>query len=255
LACKDFEQMTAAELDEARRLIAAAPARSAQRRTRRWESGGAGGRLDLARMLRNRRPDVPLFRSPRWRLRDCVLLVDISGSMAVYARMFLRFAHALLGRGGRVEVFTFATRLTRLTRELAVTDPDAALRAATRKAPDWDGGTRLGECLAEFNFAWARRTLSRGAQVLLLTDGLERESIGQLDAELARLRRSCRELIWVNPLMRHKDYEPLAAGARLLERHSHRRVSAHSVQSVLALLRAIDVPPHAVNFKRHDDQA
>jgi uncharacterized protein with von Willebrand factor type A (vWA) domain len=251
LANKDFEQMTAAELGEARRLIEAAPPRRAQRRTRRWDSGGSGGQLDLAGMLRKRRLDVPLYRERRWRLRDWVLLVDISGSMAVYSRMFLHFAHSLLlRRGGRVEVFTFATRLTHLTRELAANDPDAALRAATRKAPDWDGGTRLGQCIAEFNFGWARRTLSRGAQLLLFTDGLEREDIGLLDAELARLRRSCRELIWVNPLMRHKDYEPLAAGAAALERHAHRRVSAHNVQSVLALLRLIDAPPQVMNSAR-----
>jgi uncharacterized protein len=245
LATKDFEQMTAAELAEARRLIAAAPARSAQRRSRRWQHGAAGGRVDLAAMLRSRRIEVPRFRSPRLTLRDWVLLVDISGSMSVYSRMFLQFAHALLRRGGRVEVFTFATRLTRITREMAAADPDLALQAATRKAPDWDGGTRLGETLREFNFAWARRTLSRGARVLLLSDGLEREGIELLDQELARLRRSCHELIWVNPLLRHAGYEPLAAGAAVLSRHAHRSVAAHDVASVMALLRVVDSPPES----------
>ena len=239
LAAKDFEQMSAAELAAARRLIAAAPARSAQRRSRRWQIG-VGRSLDLQRMLRRRQPDVPLFRVPQLRLRDWVLLIDVSGSMAVYSRMFLHFAHALSRRGGRIETFVFATRLTRITRELRELDPDTALRAASRQVPDWDGGTRLGDSLAEFNRSWARRVLGRGAQVLLLSDGLEREGIEVLDAELARLVRSCHELVWINPLLRHAAYAPLAAGAAVLARHVHRSAPAHTVESVLDLIRLLD---------------
>ena len=240
LAAKDFEQMTAAELAAARRALAAAPARSALRRSRRWELDTAGRSVDLKRMLRRRQLDAPLFRAPQLRPRDWVLLIDISGSMAVYSRMFLHFAHALSRRGGRLETFVFATRLTRITHEMRALDPDAALRAASHAVADWDGGTRLGDSLAEFNHVWARRVLGRGAQVLLLTDGLEREGIDVLEREVARLVRSCHELIWINPLLRHAGYAPLAAGASVLARNVRRTAPAHNVDSVLDLIRLLD---------------
>ncbi len=239
LASKDFEQMTVAELEAARRLIAAAPARSTWRRSRRWESDSAGRSVDLKRMLRSRQTDIVLFRAPQWRPRDWVLLIDISGSMAVYSRMFLHFAHALSRGGGRIETFVFATRLTRVTRELKESDPDAAMRAVSRRVPDWDGGTRLGESLAEFSRLWGRRVLGRGAQVLLLTDGLERDGIEVLDLELARLVRSSHELVWINPLRRHAGYQPLAAGAGVLARHAHRNASAHNLDTILDLARML----------------
>jgi hypothetical protein len=244
LSSKDFEQMSAAELDAARRLLASAPARAARRRTRRYVAATRGHSLDLRRalraMLRGQDP-VPLpRRRAQRRPRDWVLLVDVSGSMAAYSRMALQYAWALARRGGRIEVFTFATHLTRLTRALRSADPDVALQLASRAVTDWDGGTRIGEALADLNQRWARRVLTRAPWVILLTDGLERSGIEQLDAELARLRRQCRELIWINPLRRSPAYQPLAAGAAVLERHASRRLSAHSVDSLRALGELVD---------------
>lgn len=244
LQAKDFEQMNNAELRDAQRLIDAAVPRIQLRRTRRFEPAAGGRQLDLRRMLRAaaHSPDllVPFARAPRLRPRDWVVLIDVSGSMALYARTFLRFVHALVRRAGTVESFAFATRLTPLTRALRLLDPDAALAATTAAVVDWDSGTRIAECLAEFNRRWSRRVLTRGANVLLFSDGLETGDVGALEREVARLRRSARELIWVNPLLRSASYQPLAAGAAVLQRHATLRVSAHNVDTLLALARAID---------------
>jgi uncharacterized protein with von Willebrand factor type A (vWA) domain len=244
LASKDFEQMSAAELEAARRLLAVTPPRTAQRQTRRLVADPRGRQLDLRRTLRQMLRGVdplPLPRRRRQQLpRDWVLLVDVSGSMAAYSRMALHLAWALARRGGRLEVFTFATRLTRLTRAMRNADPDVALQTASRNVTDWDGGTRIAEALADFNHRWARRVLTRAPWVVLLTDGLERSGVEQLDVEVARLARQCRELIWINPLRRSPLYQPLAAGAAVLDRHATRRLSAHSVDSLLALTRLIE---------------
>jgi hypothetical protein len=191
-------------------------------------------------MLRGLDP-LPLPRRRRQqRPRDWILLVDVSGSMAAYSRMALHLAWALARRGGRLEVFTFATHLTRLTRAIRTADPDVALQTASRAVTDWDGGTRIGEALADFNHRWARRVLTRAPWVALLTDGLERSGVEQLETEVARLARQCRELIWINPLRRSPLYQPLAAGAAVLDRYATRRFSAHSVESLLALTRLIE---------------
>lgn len=244
LASKDFEQMSAAELEQARRLLAAAPPRAAQRRTRRFVTGPRGRQLDLRRtlrrMLRGLDPLPPVRRRPLLRPRDWLLLVDVSGSMAAYSRMALHLAWALARRGGRLEVFAFATRLTRLTRAMQSADPDVAMQLATGTVTDWDGGTRIGSCLADFNQRWARRVLTRAPWVILLSDGLERASVEALESEVIRLRRQCRELIWINPLRRSPTYQPLAAGAAVLQRYSTRRYSAHNVASLLALVHLVE---------------
>ena len=244
LSRKDFEQMSRDELQQARRLLYAAPPPAAQRRTRRFVQASRGPQLDLRRMLRRtlRGLDaaLPTRRTPRLQPRDWVLLIDISGSMATYSRMALHLAHALARRGGRIETFVFATHLTRITRAMHSADPDAALQTATRAVTDWDGGTRIGECLADFNQHWARRVLTRAPWVVLMTDGLERAGTEQLGLEVARLARSCRELIWINPLRRSASYQPLAAGAAVLDRYATRRYSAHSVGSLLELTRLIE---------------
>jgi hypothetical protein len=154
--------------------------------------------------------------------------------------MALHLAWALARRGGRLEVFTFATHLTRLTRAMRSADPDVALQTASRAVTDWDGGTRIGEALADFNQRWARRVLTRAPWVVLLTDGLERSGVEQLESEVARLARQCRELIWINPLRRSPMYQPLAAGAAVLDRYATHRFSAHSVDSLLVLTRMIE---------------
>jgi uncharacterized protein with von Willebrand factor type A (vWA) domain len=243
LSRKDFEQMSAAELAAAHALIASAIPRVLLQRTRRYEPAVAGSEPDVRRMLRGARGRLelvrPLRRTRRRRPRHWVLLVDVSGSMATYARAFLHFAHALGRRVPGLETFAFATRLTRITPALRAADPDAAVQAATALVKDWDSGTRIGECLREFNFRWSRRTLSRGGSVLLLTDGLETGNVGLLESEARRLARACRELVWVNPLLRSASWEPLAAGAAVLAEHATRRVSAHAPRSLYELGRLV----------------
>lgn len=248
---KDFEQMSAAELDRARELLRVQPPRRAMRRTRRLVAAQGGDRLDLRRMLRSglRGGDLglPRFQTQRLRPRDWVLLVDVSGSMSTYSRMFLQFAHALARRSRSLETFAFSTHLTRISRALRPIDPDRALQMVSGAVDDWDGGTRIGDCLADFNLHWARRVLSRGASVVLLTDGLERGSVEVLEDEVRRLARSCRELIWINPLMRSEAYAPLAAGAAVLERYAAYRRSAHNIASLLDLARLLDGPEQRQN--------
>jgi uncharacterized protein with von Willebrand factor type A (vWA) domain len=160
--------------------------------------------------------------------------------MSIYSRLFLHLAHALSRCPGRVETFVFATRLSRITRSLSIAEPDLAIAAASRAAVDWDGGTHLGACLAEFNRLWARRVLGGGARVVLCSDGLERDAIGLLEHETARLARSAHELIWINPLLRSREYAPLAAGAAVLARHADALKAAHNLDSLSELARLLD---------------
>ncbi len=239
LMSKDFEQMSAAELRQVLGLTAAARAPAALRRSRRLSAATGAGQLDLRRMMQGRSLERPLYKTRVLEPRDCVLLIDISGSMSVYSRQFLHFAHALGRREGRIETFVFATRLSRITREMAHRDPDVAVGAAARAAPDWDGGTRLGECMREFNQIWSRRVLGRGARLVLLSDGLEREGIEALEREAVRLARAVHEFIWINPLLRHPGYQPLAQGAAVLARVAHRQCPAHNLLSLRELERLL----------------
>ena len=181
-----------------------------------------------------------------------MLLADISGSMGRYSRVLLHLAHGLLNPGPtvrerpEVEVFVFGTRLTRITRPLRARDPDAALAAVSAAVPDWAGGTRISDALHAFNRDWARRVLGGGgATVLLVTDGLERRSDEADDdgrllaAEAERLRLSCRELIWLNPLLRYAGFEPRAAGVRALLPEVTRHLPVHNLDSLAQLLRAL----------------
>jgi len=159
--------------------------------------------------------------------------------MAVYARMFLHFAHALSRRMRPLETFVFATRLTRLTRHLRPLDPDVALAQSARAVCDWDGGTRIGASLSGFNEQWSRRVLARGAGVILLTDGLERGDANEMEQAVRRLSRSARALVWLNPLERSASYAPLAMGASILARHATRHYSAHNVRTLHDLVSVL----------------
>ncbi len=172
-----------------------------------------------------------------------VALCDVSGSMARYSRMLLRFLHALGAGRERVHAFTFGTRLTPVTRHLRHRDVDQALAAVGRAVSDWDGGTRLGACLREFNLRWARRLLGQGAVVVLFTDGLDREDGRGIAEEAARLRRSCRRLVWLNPLLRFNGFEPRAAGIRALLPEVDDFRPVHDLASLEALARALSAPP------------
>jgi hypothetical protein len=172
-----------------------------------------------------------------------VALVDISGSMSEYSRTILHFLHGLARDsaqdGRRVTTFLFGTRLTNVTRSLRHRDIDEALQKASAQAADWDGGTRIGQALHDFNKFWARRVLGQGAHVLLLTDGLEREEPERLDVEAHRLAASARGITWANPLLRYKDFEPKAQGMRALKPHVARLVPIHNLDSVAALAEAL----------------
>jgi hypothetical protein len=213
-------------------------------RTRRWMPDPHGARIDLARTARDSRRTFGDLAPLRFRDRvlappPLVVLCDISGSMGRYSEMLLHFLHALLASRSRVHAFLFATRLTPVTRTLRRRDPDEALARCGRQAVDWAGGTRLRACLREFNRAWSRRVLGHGAVVLLVTDGLDRDDEPGLAAEADRLHRSCRRLIWLNPLLRWEGFAPRAQGVRALLPHVDEHRPVHDLDSLQALGRAL----------------
>jgi uncharacterized protein len=244
LRSRDFEQMSAGELARARRIVAAMAVAPRPVPTRRFAPDPHGARIDLARTARDSRRTfgdlAPLrFRSRVRRPPPLVVLCDISGSMGRYSEMLLCFLHALLAARGRVHAFLFATRLTPVTRLLRRRDPDEALALCGRRVVDWAGGTRLRACLREFNRAWSRRVLGHGAVVLLVTDGLDRDPEPGLAAEADRLHRSCRRLVWLNPLLRLPCFAPRAQGVRALLPHVDEHRPVHNLDSLEALGRAL----------------
>lgn len=246
LAGKDFEQMSAAELMLARRVIAELAVSLAKIRTRRYRPTpkAAGERLDLRRMLRiagsqGTEAMRPLYKTRQRRRPPLVILCDISGSMDGYARLFLHFLYAMINARERVHTFLFGTRLTNITRALHSRDPDYAIGKVSKLVNDWSGGTRIGESLETFNRQWARRVLGQNATVLLFTDGLDRQGGDGIAPAARRLRASCRRLIWLNPLMRYDGYAPLAAGARELEKHASELRPCHNLRSLADLARAL----------------
>lgn len=213
----DFADYGPDELRAARGAMERIARQLPRRVTRRLEPGRRGDRLDARRTLTEslRTHGTPLrraWRRPRTRPLELVLVLDVSGSMERYARALLTFALAAVHADRRVEAFTFGTRLTRVTAELAERHPDRALAAVTRAVPDWSSGTRIGENLRTLNERWGSRGLTRGAIVAILSDGWERGDPAVLADELARLRRAARGVVWVNPLAGEEGYEPLAAG-------------------------------------------
>ncbi|MDL2081812.1 VWA domain-containing protein [Streptomyces sp. GXMU-J15] len=212
---RDFAELTDAERAEVRRLLAALSLRGATRRSARRRPAGRGD-IDPHRTVRELlrhggEPARPLRHTRTERPRRVVLLVDVSGSMAPYADALLRFAHAAV-RGGRTEVFTIGTRLTRVTRELSHRDPDLAMAAVAEAVPDWRGGTRLGELLRAFLDRWGQRGTARGAIVVVLSDGWERGDPETLATAMRRLHRLAHRVVWANPLKARPGYAPLAAG-------------------------------------------
>jgi uncharacterized protein with von Willebrand factor type A (vWA) domain len=242
----DFALLTEAELRDAARMIAALTPRLPTRPSRRWiPSRRAGLRPARARMLRRALATFgePLAWSwlahPR-RARPIVLVADISGSMERYSRLMLRFAHALKSSGARVETFVFGTRLTRITRELALRDPDAALRRVGHTVIDWNGGTKIGESLHELNQRWVRRTIRSGAIVLIASDGWERGDPALLATEMARLRRSCYRLYWLDPLANQPGFVPEVAGLRAALPHVDALLPCATVASLEALAARLE---------------
>lgn len=252
LQTKDFEQMTAEELEEARKAIARLRLSMAEVRSRRFRPDPHALKIDLRRSLRRSlrggAAAIELVRKKaRTRHPPLVIICDISGSMARYSRMLLLFMHTLTNDRDRVFSFVFGTRLTNITRYLRFKDVDQALAKVGEVVQDWSGGTRIGACLKEFNRIWSRRVLAQGAVVLLITDGLDRDAGEGLAAEMERLHKSCRRLIWLNPLLRFEGYQPITAGARAMIRHVDEFRPAHNLQSLAELARALaeDAPRRA----------
>jgi hypothetical protein len=246
LRTRDFDQMSAEELARARALVRRLDLGVPPLVTRRTRPA-ARGPLDPARTVRQalRRGGEVLALARRARVERppaLVVLCDISGSMGRYSEMLLRLVHTLIAARGRGHAFLFATRLSNVTRALRHRDVDDALARCGREVTDWASGTRLGACLHEFNRAWSRRVLAAGAVVLLVTDGLERDDAAGLAGEVARLRRSCRRLIWLNPLLRYAGFEPRAAGVRALQPNVDEHRPVHDLASLEALGRALAAP-------------
>jgi len=244
LQAKDFAQMSAAEIALAREAIRKMVLSLDEMRTRRLVAHPRGHALDMRRTLRaSMKAGGALidlkYRGPGTRLPPLVALLDISGSMGEYTRLFLHFLHAVTDARKRVHSFLFGTRLTNVTRALKAKDPDEALAACSASVADWFGGTRIATSLHTFNKQWARRVLTGGAIVLLITDGLERDPDERLAFEIDRLHRSCRRLIWLNTLLRFQGFEAKARGVRTMLPHVDEFRPVHNLASIAELCRAL----------------
>jgi uncharacterized protein len=244
---QDFEKMSTEELERAKRAIARLRLPVEDRPIRRFELHHAGDRFDLRatlrRSLRGGGQDLEILRKrKRTRRPPLVILCDISGSMSRYARMMLHFLHAITNDRDRVYTFLFGTRLTNVTRHLRYKDPDVALAKVGEAAEDWSGGTRIGISLHEFNRFWSRRMLAQGAVVLLISDGLDREGAKGLAREIERLHKSCRRLVWLNPLLRYEGFEPRSTGIRAMLPHVDEFRPVHNLDSLEQLAAALSRP-------------
>jgi uncharacterized protein with von Willebrand factor type A (vWA) domain len=234
---KDFAAMTPGEAAAARRLIGELACARPQRRSRRLRPHRRGRALDVRRLARDSLATGgdPLRRRFRRRVqspRRLVVLCDVSGSMEAYSRAMLLFLHALMRSGRGVEVFAFGTRLTRLSEELRTRDPEEALKRAASRVVDWAAGTRIGASLKVFNDVWGRRALTRGAVVLVVSDGWERGDVVAVGREMQRLHRAAYAVVWANPMKGSPAYEPLAGGMRAALPYVDRFVSGHNLASL-----------------------
>ena len=217
---KDFADMTAEELEMAKRVIQKMPDSLGMRKTRRFEAG-KGRQINMRRLMKDmirKRGDVTVLPTHRRKEkpRPIVLICDISGSMERYTRILLHFMHTLAGSMYQVETFLYSTDITRITRQIRQKNVDDALEDIGHVVKQWGGGTMTGESLHTFNWTWSRRVLGRGAVVMMITDGWDRGDIPMLHKEMARLKHSCQRLIWLNPLLDAPEYEPLTRGAQAM---------------------------------------
>jgi uncharacterized protein len=241
---KDFAQMTVGEIAAAKEAIKRLVLSLDEVKTRRLAPHRHGHLVDIRRTLRASLKaggaviDLK-YLGPRSKQPPLVALLDISGSMSQYTRLFLHFLHAVTDARKRVHSFLFGTRLTNVTRALKAKDPDEGLAAVAAGVADWSGGTRIASSLHAFNKLWARRVLTQGAIVLLITDGLERDPDDRLAFEIDRLHRSCRQLIWLNPLLRFSGFEAKAKGIRTMVPHVDQLRPIHNLDSMSELVRAL----------------
>lgn len=241
---KDFASMSPDEFARLRVLLREVASRRPLRRSRRLRPHHRGRVIDLRRLARRSlgTGGDPVDRAFRRRAhvpRKLVVLCDVSGSMELYTRPLLLFLHAIVGSGRGVEVFAFGTRLTRLTPELRTRDPEKALAAAAERVVDWAAGTRIGSSLKTYNDVWGRRALTRGAIVVIVSDGWEREDPELVAREMARLRRAAYAVVWVNPLKGSPEYQPLAGGMRAALPSVDRFLSGHNLASLEELAETL----------------
>jgi uncharacterized protein with von Willebrand factor type A (vWA) domain len=247
LAHRDFETMTAAELAAVKTMLGELRLPLPELPIRRTVAAARGHRIDLRATLRRATGAAGTLSPLRWRRRarrtpPLVILCDISGSMDRYARMLLHFLHAITGDHDRVHALLFGTRLTNITRHLRHRDVDVALARVRTAVPDWAGGTRIGACLALFNRRWSRRLLGQNAVVLLISDGLDAEAGAGLGAEMERLHKSCRRLVWLNPLLRYDAFEARPAGIQAMLPHVDDFLPVHNLESLAQLARVLGGP-------------
>lgn len=244
----DFEEMTTEEIEAAKRAISRMRLPLQEIPTRRYRVSPRQARVDmratLRTALRSGGTSIPLrFRTRRTRPPPLVILCDISGSMSRYTRMFVHFMHTLTNDRDRVHTFLFGTRLTNVTRYLRNRDIDLALERVTAAVEDWSGGTRIGESLFQFNRHWSRRVLGQGAIVLLISDGLDRDAGRGLHGEIDRLHKSCRRLIWLNPLLRFDGFQPKSQGIQAILPCVDEFRPVHNLQSLGELIEALNRSP------------
>jgi uncharacterized protein len=255
----DFEKMSRGEAAAVERLLAKLRLVLTPVATRRFAPAHAGRRLNwratLRAGLRNAGEIISLERhAPRRSAPPLTVLCDISASMESYTRTFLLFLHGLANAEHRLHVFVFGTRLTNITRALAHRDVDVALKQVSANVADWSGGTRIGPCLHEFNRRWSRRVLAQNAVVLLVTDGLDRADATMLGEEMKRLHKSCRRLVWLNPLLRYDAFEPKAEGVRAMLPHVDAFLPVHNLASLEQL--AMSLGSHGIlTARRPEGQA
>jgi uncharacterized protein with von Willebrand factor type A (vWA) domain len=240
LRYRDFETMTADELAAVRTMLARLRLPLPELPMRRTAPAARGPRVDLRATMRRAVGSTgalaPLARrAPRRRRPSLVVLCDISGSMDRYSRMLLYFLHAITNDRDRVQVFLFGTRLTNVTRHLRHRDVDVAMARVGAAASDWAGGTRIGACIGEFNRRWSRRVLMHDAIVLLISDGLDADAGEGLGGQMERLAKSCRRVMWLNPLLRYDRFEPRPAGVRAMLPHVDDFLPVHNLESLMQL--------------------
>ena len=240
----DFEEMSAEEMLAAKAVMKQMRVPIMMLPTRRFRADPAGPRIDmrasLRKSLRGGGSDIALLRRRRReRHPPLVVLCDISGSMSRYSRMLLHFLHALTNDRDRVHSFLFGTRLTNITRHLRQRDVDVALGRVADAVEDWSGGTRIGASLRDFNRHWSRRVLGQGAVILFISDGLDRDAGEGLAEEMERLHKSCRRLIWLNPLLRYEGFEPRSLGMRAILPHVDDFRTVHNLESLTQLALAL----------------
>lgn len=244
----DFEAMDAAQIARAKAAVKTLRLPLDEQKTRRWRPDASGKRVDLAATIRQSlctAGEITCIARRRKLTRPppLVVLCDISGSMARYAQVLLHFLHSVANDRDRVSIFLFGTRLSNVTRQLKHRDPEMSFSLISALVPDWSGGTRIGEALADFNRLWARRVLGQGAVVLLVTDGLDRGGAQGLAENMARLHRSCRRLIWLNPLLRWDGFSPKTQGAKAMLPYVDEFRPVHNLLSLKTLITSLSASP------------